>query len=292
MPTGFELFQQAEMEYQLRGNAHAAMDLYVSSIKQIVQRENPVARFPAYMLTQMAAQANEFPEQILGTVWRNFVGFFRDPQMGFTKDNKPEAWKLLEAFRPGKVEVDGMEGITGRFERFGRTEEGKALLKGMQVTAGFTLGLLAWDRKDRATAAKRYKEALDLAATYAPFNDKTCARTPLDRYVSSDVKDTKDNLAILVKNDEVNAELVKELAGTLGVAEVLGMDRVGGAPGRKTSYPVPNVRLEKDGTVVQEEGFTFATDACNSCGKRGVKLERCGRCRKAWCKSFSRPDDY
>lgn len=279
MPTGFELFQSAEMEHQFRGNSSAAMDLYVLSIERIVQHENPIAKFPVWMLTQITAQADDYPEQVLGAVWRNFVGFFKDPNMAFNKDSKPEAWKLLEAFRPGKVEVGGMENITGKFERFGRTDEGKVLLKGMQVTAGFTLGLLAWDRKDRATAAKRYKEALDLAATYTPFIDKGQARTPLERYVSSDVLTTTDNLRMLIRNDETNAEVLRDLAGMIGAAT---------NPGRKAKVSMPNARIEKDGTIVQETNYTFATDACNVCGKRDVKLERCARCKKAWCKSIFR----
>ena len=35
---------------------------------------------------------------------------------------------------------------------------------------GMTLGLLAWDKQDHPTAAKRYYELLDLAKMYALLN--------------------------------------------------------------------------------------------------------------------------
>src|SRR6266568_8763408 len=77
--------------------------------------------------------------------------FFHDPAMNHTEESHPEAYKLLSSFKPGAQKSHP------RLERTPR------LLKAMQITAGLTLGLLAWDKRDRATAAKRYREALDLA---------------------------------------------------------------------------------------------------------------------------------
>lgn len=141
------------------------------------------------------------------------------------------------------------------------------LLKGLQITAGFTLGLLAWDKKDRATAAKRYKEALDLAATYPPFNSVARSKKHLERWVATEVQTTKDNLDMLIKNDAANAEHLRELG-------------IEGGSLRKEVVELPNLRIEDNGALNPQHSFVTATDACHKCGKRDVKLQRCGGCKK------------
>lgn len=141
----------------------------------------------------------------------------------------------------------------------------------MQITAGMTLGLLAWDKKDRATAAKRYKEALDLAATYEPFNRILPTNKHLLLWVSTDVQQTKDNLNTLMRNDVANAQILKDVVG------------IDGGHSRKDAVPLGNVRVEGSGVVNIENQVMMASDECLNCGIRGVKLLRCGKCKKAAC---------
>jgi hypothetical protein len=83
----------------------------------------------------------------------------------------------------------------------------------MQITSGLTLGMLAWDERDRATAAKRYKEALDLAATHPPFTVISPDTVGLERWVYMDTQQSKDNLDLILKNDIVNAQMLGGGAG-------------------------------------------------------------------------------
>jgi hypothetical protein len=256
MSSGVALFQRAEALYA-QGNANEAFEYYQKSIKKILKDEAVTAKLPAIV-------PPDFPQETLGAVWRNFVGFFRDPIMNFTEQSTPEAYKLLNSFRPSAPKPHA---------RLGKTARGKILLKGMQVTAGLTLGLLAWDQKDRATAAKRYKEAIDLAATYPPFNTLTPDSVGLERWVYLDLQESKSNLDTLVQNDTINTQLLG--AGT--------------TPGRKgvADVPIPMARIGKTGELTEENSIMFATDACAKCGKRDVKLMRCSLCMKVPCKYYT-----
>jgi hypothetical protein len=256
MSSGLALFQSAESCYA-RGDNQRAFDLYQQSIKKILKDENVTANIPAIV-------PNDFPQEILGYVWRNFVGFFRDPAMSFTEQSDPEAFTLLNSFRPSNSKP---------YPRLERTARGKILLKGMQITAGLTLGIMAWDKKDRATAAKRYKEALDLAATHPPFMTVSPDTVGLERWVHMDIQEAKRNLERLIHHDNVNAQMVGRADGR--------------APGRRdvANLPVPQLRTDKHGAVTAERSFTFATDACAKCRKRDVKLLRCSGCMKVSCKN-------
>jgi len=141
----------------------------------------------------------------------------------------------------------------------------------MQITAGLTLGLLAWDNRDRATAAKRYREALNLAATHPPFTDLPPGTVGLEKWVYLDLQQVKVNLDHLVQNDTINAQM-------------LGGDASGSAPKRKdvVDLPLPQMRFEKSGEVTFEDTLKFATNACAKCGKRDVKLDCCSRCKKVF----------
>ncbi|KAF9460325.1 hypothetical protein BDZ94DRAFT_1266299 [Collybia nuda] len=248
MSSGVALFQRAESLYA-NNDINGAFDYYQKSIKKILKDEIVTAKLPALV-------PPDFPQETLGAVWRNFLGFFRDPTMNFTEQSAPEAYKLLNSFRPAS---------SRSHPRLEKTTRGKVLLKGMQVTAGLTLGIMAWDKKDRATAAKRYKEAIDLAATHPPFNVLPSNPENFERWVYGDLQETKINLGILVENDTVNAQL-------------LGAN----APGRRgvADLPLPTARVDKTGEVTEENSAMFATDACANCGKRDVKLLRCSSCKQ------------
>ena len=259
--SGLELFQRAEMLYA-QGNVKETFEMYQKSIKKFLKDGNPTAIFPS-----SSGFPDDLPRETLGIVWRNFLGFFRDPAMSFTAESHPEAYKLLNSFRPGTSNR-----IYARLER---TDRGKLLLKAMQITAGTTLGLMAWDKRDRATAAKRYKEALDLAKTHPPFIASTPGTVGLEKYVSSDLKDTRDNLDIILYNDVMND----------AIHSVVQPDS--DLPQRKQVVDLPPsagmLRLDKTGQASIESSVIFATDACGKCGKRDVKLMRCSLCKKMPC---------
>jgi hypothetical protein len=252
MSSGVALFQRAEGFYA-QGNVPEAFDLYQKSLKKILKDENVIAKIQAIV-------PDDFPQETLGVVWRNFVGFFRDPAMSFTQASAPEAYKLLNSFRPSAAKSH---------PRLEMTPRGKVLLKGMQITAGLTLGILAWDNRDRATAAKRYKEALDLAASHPPFTTLLPGTVGLEKWVYLDLQHVKVNLDHLVQNDTINAQILGGVSGS--------------GPQRKDvlDLPLPQMRYGKSGEITAEDSVMFATDACKKCGKRGVKLMRCSLCKKA-----------
>jgi hypothetical protein len=139
----------------------------------------------------------------------------------------------------------------------------------MQIEAGMTLGLLAWDKKDRATAVKRYQEAIDLAGSHPPFN--SLGGKNLEYWISKDVQEIKDNLQIILMNDTLNATAVREEGGQGGEL-------------RKEVVNIPNTRIEANGEVQFQESVMIASDACAVCHKRAVKLQRCGKCLTVSCK--------
>ncbi|EEB97903.1 hypothetical protein MPER_02682, partial [Moniliophthora perniciosa FA553] len=199
-----------------------------------------------------------FPRETLGAVWRNFLGFFRDSHLHRDKN----AYKLLASYRPTS---------NHEFERF-RTERQKLYLAGMRITAGLTLGLMAWDAGDRPTSVKRYREAIDLAAKYPQYDDQTKATDPWERYVSQDVQETRDNLSILLTNDEVNARILAEEFGISGAGEH-----------RKEVLGIGQIRREGDERTTFVKNVQVASDKCASCGKRDAKLMKCSACKTATC---------
>jgi hypothetical protein len=255
--SGLTLFQSAEQFYH-QGNVNKAFEYYQKSIKKILKDENVTQILPALV-------PDDFPRETLTAVWRNFLGFFRDPAMSFTQASHPEAYKLLASFRPGA------SSSKKQHIRLERSPRGRVLLAGMQVTAGMTLGLMAWDQRDRATAAKRYKEALDLARTHASFMTPPPDTVGFERWVSLEIQQTQDNMAVLLKNDEINAAVAEQVHGS--------------APSRKdvVELPLPQLRVDKTGELTVETTTTIATDACRKCQKRDVKLMRCSACKKVPC---------
>ncbi|ESK92229.1 hypothetical protein Moror_4761 [Moniliophthora roreri MCA 2997] len=182
------------------------------------------------LLRRQSLQTQHFLE--LGAVWRNFLGFFKDPHLYRNKDNSSDAYKLLASYRP----ISNHD-----FERF-RTERQKIYLAGMRITAGLTLGLMAWDAGDRPTAVKRYREAIDL--------------------------ETRDNLSILLTNDETNARILAEEFGIPGAGEH-----------RKEVLGIGQIRREGGGRVTFVKNVQVASDKCGACGKRDAKLMKCSACK-------------
>ncbi|KAF6753014.1 hypothetical protein DFP72DRAFT_903114 [Ephemerocybe angulata] len=269
MTTGYAIFQNAERAYMLEHNTKKALDLYQKAIKRIMQKEN--------VLTVMFAHrprglTNDMPSETLAMAFRNFCGFFRDPAMNFTEATAPEAYKFLSSFRPNSENKD--------FARFTSTR-GQFLLKCLQISALGTLGLLAWDAKDRAKAAKRYKEALELAAS-EPLLTTAKPAAGLETWVAQDLRETRDNLRMLVQNDESNEEMLRMMG-------------VQGGTTRREEVLVPNVRVEarEGNTPIQQGSVMSATDKCGKCGIRDVKMSRCSRCKKMpYCGPMCQKEDW
>jgi len=141
---------------------------------------------------------------------------------------------------------------------------------------------MAWDQRDRAKASKRYKEALDLAATHPPFVTLAPDAGGLEKYIYGEVQQAKDNLAKIVENDTIH--------GVTSAA--VGQD--GRLPERRevVDLPFPMQRVDKSGRVDIESSVVFATDACAKCGKRDVKLMRCKACLKVHCECGFVHDGY
>ncbi|KAH6913458.1 hypothetical protein BKA70DRAFT_1096974, partial [Coprinopsis sp. MPI-PUGE-AT-0042] len=201
----------------------------------------------------------EVPTETLAAAFYSVCGFFRDPTLNFTADTQPDAYRLVYGFRPSSIQ---------RYPRFKSAEE-QFLLKPecLQIAACFTLGLLAWDKKDRASAAKRYQEAIDLAKTDPTFDSSN----PLDGihcWDKATLNDIRDNLAILVATDTTNAGILR----SVGIAP--------GGISRREEASIPNVRVDAraGGQPSQEETITMATYECFNCGKRGASFRRCKDC--------------
>ncbi|KAF8060832.1 hypothetical protein FPV67DRAFT_1673666 [Lyophyllum atratum] len=249
--SGLALFKRAEASHY-QGDIQSAFDDYQKAIKKILKDENVTAKIPAIVL-------DDCPQELLGYIWRSLLGFFRDRQMNFTEESDPDAFKLLSSFRPSAPKSH---------PRLERTPRGKVLLKGMQVTAGLTLGLLAWDKRDRATAAKRYQEALDLAETHPAFSSLPPGMTGLEKYVHADLIQVKVNLGWLIVNDTLNEQVFG------------AQTREGKVPGWRdaANLPKPLLRTDKTGASAAEPSTVFATDVCAACRKRDVNLRRCRSC--------------
>jgi tetratricopeptide (TPR) repeat protein len=254
MTSGASLFQLAELAYA-RNRFDEALEYYQQSIKKILKDESVTAKLPVAAVAQLPVN---YPRETLGLVWHNFVGMFRDPTMNFNKETSPKAYKLLTSFKPSAPDPH---------PQFQKMEKGRILLKGLQIAAAFTLGIMAWDKRDRATAAKRYKEAIELGATHPPFVELPPGAVGMDVYIHATVKEAKDNLDILMGHDAERAQAFDD----------------GDVPQRKEVVDMLNLRVGGTGEPMVEQSYMFATDACGNCGKRDVKLMRCSRCKKMPC---------
>ncbi|KAF9534059.1 hypothetical protein CPB83DRAFT_805144 [Crepidotus variabilis] len=255
--TGMSLFQRAELLYHA-GDTRGALDGYCKSIKRILNDENVTALAP------VGPMPDNFPREMLGLVWQNFVGFLRDPNLNFNEDTAPAACNLLKIFKPGATSPQ----LQRWSPRFQSTEHGRILFKALQITAGFTLGLQAWNRQDRATAARRYQEALDLAQTHTPFVTFPNTFVGLEKYVSTEVQETKDNLDVLERNDTANATLAASLGQSTGRRDVVDMP---------TNFCMK--RIEGNGEENLVNSVMLATNACAKCGIHKMSLQKCGRCK-------------
>ncbi|KAJ7234624.1 hypothetical protein B0H12DRAFT_1142596 [Mycena haematopus] len=243
MVRAAQLFNEAQQKYEL-GRVHEAFELYRRTIVQILNHEDVL-----YKLSSVPEQTSQ---EILAIVWQNLLACFQTDSGGFTQEAYPEAYDLVYSFRP--------------------TSSSKAHPQ-------LRFGILAWKKGDRATTAKRYQEALDVAATHPPFNTVTPGLKHLDWVVSHDVQEMRDNLAMLIQTDSFTASMTGSGQGVL----------------RKEVLNSPLARIGDNGVITNEDTFIVATDACgrDGCSKRGVGFKRCSACKKiAYCGVECQKEDW
>ncbi|KAJ7091934.1 hypothetical protein B0H15DRAFT_834622 [Mycena belliarum] len=243
------LFNQGQMLYDA-GRVPEAFELYRRAIVMVLDRGNVLQKVPS-------APA-ETAEEFLVIIWQNLLACFREPSARFTQESSPAAYELLYSFRPSAG--------SRAHPQFNRPQ-GKRVLKAMQIMAGGALGILAWNKGERATAAKRYQEALDVAATHPPFVTPAPGLKHLEKMMVFEVQELRTNLERLGLNDTVTARMA------------------GQGPGRrKDVLDAPHTRVDPDAgeVLAHQSTFVVATDACgrSGCLNRGVNFKRCSACKK------------
>lgn len=140
----------------------------------------------------------------------------------------------------------------------------------MQITAGLTLGILAWDKHDRSTAAKRYHESLILASLHPPFSQIPVNDSVefFERWVALDVQVIRENLRALIVHDGMNTT-ARNLSLRKG-----------------TLMHIKNTRIEGMGCVFTSDEMLLATNACKRCMDRTKKLKCCARCKVVLCELY------
>lgn len=188
-------------------------------------------------------------------VWETMTALMTDPRVGVTTSNAPKAHELVAAF---KADADAHR---APFEKHGA--RGLYIYKAMQVSALTTLGLRASYSADRATAAKRYKQAIALAESDPAFAKP--GQDGISRAMYCYAKVCRFNLATVILNDVINSS-------------VLGDKLIG----RKETRVVPQTtRLPAAQSAKAHAEITFTTDVCRGCGKRDVGMNKCSKCRGA-----------
>ncbi|KAJ7497778.1 hypothetical protein FB451DRAFT_1121523 [Mycena latifolia] len=263
---GLVLYVEAETHYEA-GRVTEAFDLYRQTIVQILDHEDVLQKIPGI--------PEQFPQELIAAVWQNLVVCFRESHRKFTQGKLS---RLFEEQGDNTVYNHPREHINSFILSF-KGPEGKRLLKAMQIPAAFALAILAWNKGDRSTAAKRYQEALDVAATHPPFNAVTPGLKHLDKISAGEVQQIRENLATLREQGAFNTARAGSSQGGL----------------RKDVLNVPHAQLE-DGVIIPQQGlFVVATDACGrvGCTKRGVNFKRCNACKKTvYCSVECQKEDW
>jgi len=87
-----------------------------------------------------------------------------------------------------------------------RTSAARHILRAMQVQAGLTLGILAWEEGDRDGAVERFQEALSLANSIPEFRIPNPSAQHLDLTVQKDVLKMRRRVEEVLKEIESRQE--------------------------------------------------------------------------------------
>ncbi|KAK7016810.1 Histone-lysine N-methyltransferase smyd1 [Paramarasmius palmivorus] len=133
------------------------------SHKEIVKDENLLGNL-SYDLSR--------PKPPLEKPWEQrgitLLSLSRIPLLHRNQHNSPDAYKLLASYRPNS---------------------NTSLIDSERTVKSSTC--------DRATAVKRYREALDLAAKYPQYDDQSKPTDPWERHViSREVQQIRDNITV------------------------------------------------------------------------------------------------
>ncbi|KAK7678427.1 hypothetical protein QCA50_018487 [Cerrena zonata] len=82
------------------------------------------------------------------------------------------------------------------------------------------------------------------------------------------VQQVKDNLAVIIRNDTINAQRAQQAHGSQD------------GNFRRDVVQARNTRVDAFGDISVDDTISIATDSCSSCGKREVKLSRCKTVRQ------------
>lgn len=139
----------------------------------------------------------------------------------------------------------------------------------MQIAACLTLGHLAYERQDRATAIERYEEALEVAVTHPPF---AAPRAGTEKWVNQNIQQIKENYNTLVGDGAHSARTLAHRDGEMRAV-----------PERREVVDLPGPNFGADGSLTVENSIMFTTYVCGKCSKREGKLLLCIRCMKLYC---------
>src|SRR3979411_2710460 len=94
--SGIILFAAAQVLFGQQGRIEDSFVTYQKCITKILKDESPIAPLPLGPGTP-----NNIPREIIGSAWSCFQACFRHPSVSFTPESHPEAFRLLNSFRPG-----------------------------------------------------------------------------------------------------------------------------------------------------------------------------------------------
>ncbi|KAF5335961.1 hypothetical protein D9611_006209 [Ephemerocybe angulata] len=184
--SGYHFFKFGENMYK-GGMVPESMVWYAFALGKMANMEDVLQSVPTADLPVKVP--DDMPTESVALVWKTMCEYFRDPSMpDITAATCENANSLLLMFAPGS-ELKPFQ------RRFLTTSKGTFLLKCLQVSGGFTLASLAWDRGDRAEAARRYREALELAEgeVVGIFRGRE-PRPGLEMWIARDIEGMKGRL--------------------------------------------------------------------------------------------------
>ncbi|KAF6752988.1 hypothetical protein DFP72DRAFT_814593 [Ephemerocybe angulata] len=179
--SGYHFFKFGENMYK-GGMVPESMVWYAFALGKMANMEDVLQSVPTADLPVKVP--DDMPTESVALVWKTICEYFRD-KPDITAATCESAYSVLLMFAPGN-ELKPFQ------RRFLTTSKGTFLLKCLQVSGGFTLASLALDKGDRSEAARRYREALELAEgeVVGVFRGRE-PRPGLEMWIARDVEGMK-----------------------------------------------------------------------------------------------------